>query len=308
MKKAFIRRPRQGPTKKTIFRRGRRKKYITVGHEQRKRHLYYYLAVSERNPTLDPVVIWINGGPACSRFSAFLHSIGKYYLLFSDLSYDNKQLNYDPWGKKFTGPFRIYSKQLRVNDDPRVTINPYSWTKMASLLLVDSPAGVGYSYSDNEVDYVTNDTSRVVDLYHFLTKWFTEYTEFLSNPFYIAGCSYSGVLVHVLSQEIIKSKLQHKQNDESSGMKINFKGYSLCNPAVDVNIENNAHVPYAFRMGLISDELFLQIKSINMEHILCPPCRYKMGITKEFVKYDSGQMFESISKTSTHGLECHIAG
>ncbi|RLM78784.1 hypothetical protein C2845_PM12G13660 [Panicum miliaceum] len=35
-----------------------------------------------------------------------------------------------------------------------------------------------------------------------------------------------------------------------------IKGYSLCNPAVDVDIENNAHVPYAFRMGLISDELF----------------------------------------------------
>jgi serine carboxypeptidase-like clade I len=56
-------------------------RYVTVGrHEQRKRHLYYYLAVSERNPSLDPVVIWINGGPACSGFSAFLHSFGKYVL------------------------------------------------------------------------------------------------------------------------------------------------------------------------------------------------------------------------------------
>jgi hypothetical protein len=35
-----------------------------------------------------------------------------------------------------------------------------------------------------------------------------------------------------------------------------LQGYSLCNPAIDVDIENNAHVPYAFRMGLISDELF----------------------------------------------------
>ena len=55
-------------------------RYITVGHEQQKRHLYYYLAISERNPRLDPVVIWINGGPACSGFSAFLHSFGKYVL------------------------------------------------------------------------------------------------------------------------------------------------------------------------------------------------------------------------------------
>ncbi|KAG0532947.1 hypothetical protein BDA96_04G149300 [Sorghum bicolor] len=197
--------------------------YITVGHEQQKRHLYYYLAISERNPSLDPVVIWINGGPACSGFSAFLHSIG---------------------------PFKMEGSQVHINDGPRVTLNPYSWTKMASLILVDSPAGVGYSYADTEDDYTTNDTSRVVDLYDFLSKWFAEYSEFLSNPFYIAGCSYSGVIVPVLAQEILK------RNEESGGTKINFKGYSLCNPAIDVDIENNAHVPYAFRMGLISDELF----------------------------------------------------
>ncbi|PAN05968.1 hypothetical protein PAHAL_1G186000 [Panicum hallii] len=196
--------------------------YITVGHEQQNRHLYYYLATSERNPTLDPVVIWINGGPACSGFSAFHHSIG---------------------------PFKIEYSHVHIKDNPRVTTNPYSWTKMASLLLVDSPAGAGYSYAENEDDYITNDTNRVVDLYDFLSKWFAEYSEFQSNPFYVAGCSYSGVLVPVLAQEILQ------RNEESYGMKINFKGYSLCNPAVDVDIENNAHVPYAFRMGLISDEL-----------------------------------------------------
>ncbi|GJN21017.1 hypothetical protein PR202_gb08462 [Eleusine coracana subsp. coracana] len=150
--------------------------YIAVGQQQQKRHIYYYFATSERDPALDPVVVWINGGPACSGFSAFIHSIA---------------------------PFKIEASQIHHKDDARVIKNPYSWTKMASLLLVDSPAGVGYSYADNEDDYVTNDTSRVVDLYDFLSK-----------------------------------------------------GYSLCNPAIDVDVENNALVPYAFRMGLISDELF----------------------------------------------------
>ncbi|XP_062221154.1 serine carboxypeptidase 1-like [Phragmites australis] len=272
--------------------------YVTVGHVLQKRHMYYYFATSERDPTLDPIVIWINGGPACSGFSAFVHSIG---------------------------PFTIEGSQVRVHDEPRVMKNPFSWTKMASLLLVDSPAGVGYSYADNEDDYVTNDSSRVVDLYSFLSKWFAEYTEFRSNPFYIAGCSYSGVIVPVLAQEILR-------RNEEGGVQINFKGYSLCNPAIDVDIENNALVPYAFRMGLISDELFqslvttcngkywnnttptclenlnqfyMQIKGINVEHILCPPCRYKMGITKEVMEYDSGQMFERLSETSEYGLECH---
>ncbi|KAL6890317.1 hypothetical protein ACP4OV_009080 [Aristida adscensionis] len=273
--------------------------YITVGDAVQKRHMYYYFATSEREPNLDPVIIWINGGPACSGFSAFLHSIA---------------------------PFKIDGTKVHVRDKPRVTQNPFSWTKMASLLLVDSPAGVGYSYADNEEDYTTNDSNRVLDLYDFLSKWFSEYSEFLSNPFYIAGCSYSGVIVPVLAQEVIR------RNEEGGGIQINFKGYSLCNPAVDVDIENNAFVPYAFRMGLISNELFqslvatckgkywnnsipscqedltqfyMQIKSINMEHILCPPCQYKMGITKEVTEYDFGQMFERLSKTSKHGVECH---
>mgnify|MGYP003702970243 CR=1 FL=1 len=42
--------------------------------------MYYYFATSERNSTTDPVIIWINGGPACSGFSAFLHSIGKHHI------------------------------------------------------------------------------------------------------------------------------------------------------------------------------------------------------------------------------------
>lgn len=273
--------------------------YITVGHELRKRHLHYYFATSERNPSTDPVIIWINGGPACSGFSAFLHSIG---------------------------PFKIEAPLIHARDEPRVKKNPFSWTKMSSLLLVDSPAGVGYSYADNEDDYVTNDTSRVLDLNDFLSKWFAEYLEFLSNPFYIAGCSYSGVIVPVLAQEILK------RNEEADEIKINFKGYSLCNPAVDVDTENNAFVPYAFRMGLISDELFQslvrtcngkywnnsipsclenldqfykQISGINMEHILNPPCQYQMGIAKEVAEYDFGQMFELISETSEYGLKCH---
>uniref|UniRef100_I1P082 carboxypeptidase D n=2 Tax=Oryza glaberrima TaxID=4538 RepID=I1P082_ORYGL len=274
--------------------------YITVGHQPLKRHMYYYFATSERNSTTDPVIIWINGGPACSGFSAFLHSIG---------------------------PFKIEGPMIHARDEPRTKLNPFSWTKMSSVLLVDSPAGVGYSYSENEDDYVTNDTSRVLDLYDFLSKWFSEYLEFLSNPFYIAGCSYSGVIVPVLAQEILK------RNEDNGRIKINFKGYSLCNPAVDVEIENNAFVPYAFRMGLISDELYQnlvstcngkywnnkgpsclanleqfhkQISGINMEHILCPPCRYQMGITKEAnEEYDFGQMFELLSESTEYGLECN---
>jgi serine carboxypeptidase-like clade I len=50
-----------------------------------------------------------------------------------------------------------------------------------------------------------------------------------------------------------------------------------------------------------------QIKGINMEHILCPPCRYKMGIAKQVMEYDSGQNFERLIETSKHGVECQVS-
>ncbi|OAY72914.1 Serine carboxypeptidase-like 20 [Ananas comosus] len=122
--------------------------------------------------------------------------------------------------------------------------------KVSSIIFVDSPTGTGYSYADKEEDYVTDDTKTVLDLYDFIINWFSEYSEFILNPFYLAGCSYSGVVVPMLAQEIMNG------NEEGIRTKLNFKGYSLGNAAIDINIENNAAVTYAYRLGLISDELY----------------------------------------------------
>ena len=51
---------------------------------------------------------------------------------------------------------------------------------------VESPAGVGFSYStDPGVDYVTNDDQTATDNYNFLVQFFSYYPEFKQNDFYI---------------------------------------------------------------------------------------------------------------------------
>ncbi|KAF3323741.1 serine carboxypeptidase 1 [Carex littledalei] len=267
--------------------------YITVGTELNKRHLHYHFVASERNPIKDPVTFFINGGPGCSAYAAIVHNIG---------------------------PFKIDETVFRVKDPIRVKRHPYSWSKVSSLLFVDSPVGAGYSYAENEEDYVSDDSITVADLYAFLNKWFSEYSEFISNPFYIAGSSYSGVHVPLLAQEIV------------NGIYIYIYTHTHCNGAIDIHFENNYVVPFAYRMGFISDEQYNDlatscgslywnnehpdckrnmeifrgfIKGIYEYHVLCLPCYFKMGLSMEDAQYDSMDSIQSLHGESEYDMYCH---
>lgn len=48
--------------------------------ESHGRNLFYYFAESEGNPSKDPVVLWLNGGPGCSSFDGFIYEHGIYLL------------------------------------------------------------------------------------------------------------------------------------------------------------------------------------------------------------------------------------
>ncbi|KAH9557503.1 hypothetical protein CY35_07G087500 [Sphagnum magellanicum] len=169
--------------------------YVTV-NASHGRSLYYYFVESESNPATDPVVLWLNGGPGCSSFDGFIYEHGPF--------------NFEPG--------------LGPNDLPTLTPNPYAWAKAANVLYVDSPAGVGFSYSKTREDYITGDLKTALDSHAFLLKWFEDYAEFLSNPFYIAGESYAGIYVPTLSRNVA--------NGISAGVKpvLNFKSVQqACN-------------------------------------------------------------------------------
>ncbi|GJN37084.1 hypothetical protein PR202_gb26006 [Eleusine coracana subsp. coracana] len=186
--------------------------YVTVD-EASERRLFYYLVLSERDPAADPVVVWLNGGPGCSSFDGFV--------------YENGPFNFEP-GSSPTGL-------------PRLQLNPYSWSKVpinsvefdilvSSMLYLDSPAGVGMSYSLNRSDYTTGDLKTAADAHKFLLKWFELYPELQSNPFYISGESYAG-------------------------------GYLIGNGVTDNDYDFNSFVPFAHGMGLISTDIFEDVKA-----------------------------------------------
>ena len=93
------------------------------------KHLHYLFIESLNEPSTDPVIIFFNGGPG----SASIH------LAFFGLS-----------------PLRASN-----NENGTFTLVPFnqSWCTNASLLLIDNPAGVGFSYAPKNWDNVHNDDS-----------------------------------------------------------------------------------------------------------------------------------------------------
>ncbi|KAJ3671950.1 hypothetical protein LUZ60_008029 [Juncus effusus] len=200
--------------------------YVAVD-EAHGRNLFYYFVESEGNPAKDPVVLWLNGGPGCSSFDGFVYEHGPF--------------NFESGGSATTLP--------------KLHLNPYSWSKVANIIYLDSPAGVGLSYSKNTSDYETGDLKTASDSHAFLLKWFELYPEFVGNAFYISGESYAGVYVPTLSYEVAKGI--------QGGAKpiLNFKGYMVGNGVCDDVFDGDALVPFAHGMGLISDDLFQTVNA-----------------------------------------------
>nr|GMD38621.1 serine carboxypeptidase-like 27 [Ipomoea batatas] len=156
--------------------------YVTV-NEAAGRALFYWLTESpaSQDPVEKPLVLWLNGGPGCS-------SVG--YGAAEEI-----------------GPFHINP------DGKTLYLNPYSWNNVANLLFLDSPAGVGYSYSNTTSDLITAGDNRTAeDAYTFLVKWFERFPQYNHRDFYIMGESYAANLLKALAFALKrKSKARRQQ-------------------------------------------------------------------------------------------------
>lgn len=227
--------------------------YIPVDEKQ-DRALFYYFAEAETDPASKPLVLWLNGGPGCSSIGAGA---------FCE-----------------HGPFKP-SGQILVKND-------YSWNKEANMLYLESPAGVGFSYSADASFYAgVDDNITARDNLIFLENWFTKFPEYKNRDFFITGESYGGHYVPQLAQLIIQSKVQ-----------FNLKGIAIGNPLLEFNTDFNSRAEYYWSHGLVSDdtyELFnnlcnySQIRRQAQKNALTPICsRVNSQATREISKFING--------------------
>jgi len=188
--------------------------------------LFYYFIRSERSPADDPLMLWLTGGPGCS--------------LLTGLAYEIGPLSFDVNGY--------------VDGLPKLVYNQYSWTKVCNIIFLDSPVGAGFSYSDTEQGYISSDTKAVDQILIFLREWLDEHPEFMSNPLYIAGDSYSGKIVPTVTSEIAGGEEDGREQN------FNLKGYVVGNPVTDFDFDDPSRIPFAHGMGIISDEIYESYK------------------------------------------------
>ncbi|KAF8405072.1 hypothetical protein HHK36_009969 [Tetracentron sinense] len=224
--------------------------YVTV-NEANGRSLFYYFAEATHDPSSKPLLLWLNGGPGCSSFG-----VGAMVEI---------------------GPFGVNS------DGKSLYLRRHAWNRVANTLFLESPAGVGFSYSNTTSDYhASGDKRTAQDAYTFLINWFKRYPHYKKRDLYIMGESYSGFYIPELADTII-----HKNMQEDSSSAIQLKGIMIGNGIMNDVTDRRGIYDYVWSHALISDETHQGL----IEHCgksISPECDYfeeKVGLEAGNIDY-----------------------
>ncbi|XP_043693035.1 serine carboxypeptidase-like 35 [Telopea speciosissima] len=196
--------------------------YVNV-RPQDEKALFYWFFEAEEGVAEKPLVLWLNGGPGCSSVA---------YGAAQEL-----------------GPFLIRKNQSDL------VLNKFSWNKVANLLSVKAPVGVGFSYTNKTEDLeALGDGVTVKDSYAFLLGWFKRFPSFKSHEFYIAGESYAGHYVPQLAELIYESNKKASKDSV-----INLKGFMIGNAVINDETDQIGFIEFAWSHAIISDQLYHNI-------------------------------------------------
>ncbi|KAJ8647441.1 hypothetical protein MRB53_000464 [Persea americana] len=127
----------------------------------------------------------------------------------------------------------------------------------ANLLFLETPVGVGFSYTNTSSDIeMLGDDVTAIDSYAFLIKWFGRFPQYKSHEFFISGESYAGHYIPQLAEAIFEGN--EKTSKENY---INLKGFIIGNPWIDLEMDQNGMIDYAWGHAIISDRTYQDVKN-----------------------------------------------
>jgi len=166
--------------------------------------LWFQAFESRSNPDKDPLLLWTNGGPGCSS------AVG----LFQEL-----------------GPCAVPLRNGVMPSGPPINgtvFNPHAWNSQSSIIFIDQPVGVGFSY--------TYDADQgAVDVYAFLRIFFSAFPKFAGNDFVMTAESYGGRYIPRYAAEVVDrnaaivQKAARKGEEVDNSKLINLKSVAIGN-------------------------------------------------------------------------------
>jgi len=200
---------------------------------------HYWLIESQSSPSTDPLLIWFNGGPGCSSLDGLLSELGPIHVKMGD---DGKPVLYE---------------------------NEYAWTKFSNVVFLESPACVGFSYTNGSC--ATGDDQTSLRNYHALLDFYEKFPEYVSREFFVTGESYGGVYIPTLVKRIIQGMGEHP---------INLKGFAVGNGLTSYEENSASLIFFAYYHGLIDQDLW--DKTVGV-------CCAKGSVTREACDFTTGE-------------------
>ena len=120
--------------------------HLNAGDDRR---LFHWHHEAVENPSQKPLILWLNGGPGCSSLGGMFTELGPFVL--------DRNLN--------------------------ITLNPHSFNRVANMLFLEQPTGVGFSHPN----VPANDTSTAADTDLALQSFFWKHPELRNRAFCVLG-------------------------------------------------------------------------------------------------------------------------
>lgn len=186
--------------------------------------VHYMFVESENDPSTDPVVLWLQGGPGASSLMGAFQEFGPFIV---------------------SGPTSLVR-------------NEFAWSKAANLLFLESPTGVGFSYCEamTRGDKCHHNDTTTANLNLQSLKSFVDlFPEYSGRDFMIWGESYAGVFVPTLADLIYES------SKSSDGLDLNFIGFAVGDPCTSEKYQHlsdqlHFNLRFAYTNGFISSESY----------------------------------------------------
>lgn len=222
-------------------------------------HFYFWAFESRNDPKTDPVVLWLNGGPGCSSFTGLLMELGPCNAV-------------DPASR---------------DGKPGTEKNAWSWNNNATMIFLDQPVGVGYSYvdwanksrTDQPPSRVFSAESAAKDASAFLHLLAMHMGEEIFKgdgdafpSFHIAGESYAGRYIPLLANQIVQDNKKILQHPEMELKPLPLESVLIGNGITSPEYQFPAYVEYTCTEKSGSKKPLLPKKTCKKMNESIPTC------------------------------------